>query len=87
MFILTVYKQQVAVGRCGPLTEHGVGGYGGCCVLLFTGPRSCPGGEGGFAKGVGRPGRRETCGHHGLCSGMEATGPCPAAPPPPKLSH
>lgn len=27
----------------------------------------------------GRPGRRETCGHHGLCSGMEGTEPCPSS--------
>lgn len=37
----------------------------------------CLGRRGGGQGCRGRPGRRETCGHHGLCAGMEATEPCP----------
>lgn len=59
------------VWPCGPSREHGVESCGRCHGLLSRGPRSWPrGGEGGA-------GRRETCGHHGLCARMEGTEPCP----------
>lgn len=68
--------EQRNVWRCGPSREHEVESCDRCHVLLSTGPHSWPRG----AKGAGEgPGRRETCGHHGLCAGMEGTEPCPSS--------
>lgn len=40
------------------------------CFIVDGATQLAAGGEGGA-------GRRETCGHHGLCAGMEGTEPCP----------
>lgn len=48
-------------------------------VVVFYCQRVHTVGHGGGPKGAGRPGKRETCGHHGLCVGMEGKEPCPSS--------